>query len=112
MVDRTSQATHDAYERIHAEPEFTELKRRFVRFVVPTTIAFMVWYLLFVVLSNWAPGFMSTPVFGNINVALLFGLLQFVSTFGIAIAYARFANSRLDPLSTRLRDGFDQEVGK
>ena len=32
-------------------------------------------------MSNWATGFMSTQVVGNINVALVFGLLQFVTTF-------------------------------
>jgi len=47
---------------------------------------------------------MAIKVFGNVNVALVFGLLQFVSTFGIALAYGRFANRRLDPLAQELRD--------
>ena len=38
---------------------------------------------------------------GNINVALIFGLLQFVSTFLIAALYGRFANRKLDPLGQR-----------
>ena len=44
-------------------------------------------------MSNWATDFMGTKVVGNINVALVFGLLQFVSTFLIAFLYARYANS-------------------
>jgi uncharacterized membrane protein (DUF485 family) len=55
---------------------------------------------------------MSTKVVGNINVALVFGLLQFVSTFLIAGLYARYANNKLDPLAAQLRarvtDGGDQ----
>ena len=38
---------------------------------------------------------------GHVNVALIFGLLQFVSTFVIAALYGRFANRKLDPLAQR-----------
>ena len=51
-------------------------------------------------------------MFGNINVALVFGLLQFVSTFTIAYFYARHANKSLDPLAAKLRDEFEQEAGR
>ena len=59
------------------------------------TVALLTWYLLYVVLSAFARGFMSTTLFGNINVALVFGLLQFVTTFGIAVLYSRYADRRL-----------------
>jgi uncharacterized membrane protein (DUF485 family) len=36
-------------------------------------------------------------------VALVFGLLQFVSTFLIAWLYSRYASRRLDPLAEQLR---------
>jgi uncharacterized membrane protein (DUF485 family) len=74
------------------------------------TAAFLAWYLLYVVLSGWARGFMGTKVFGNINVALIFGILQFVSTFLIAWAYSRHAATKLDPLADELRD--EVEGGK
>jgi uncharacterized membrane protein (DUF485 family) len=73
-------------------------------FVFPMTIAFLLWYALYVILSAYARGFMGTKVVGNINVALIFGLLQFVTTFLIAWLYARFANRRLDPLADEIRD--------
>jgi uncharacterized membrane protein (DUF485 family) len=88
---------------VQASADFQELRRRYRSWVFPVTIAFLVWYLLYVVLSAWARDFMGTKVFGNINVALIFGILQFVSTFVIAWAYARHADRRLDPLSTKLR---------
>jgi uncharacterized membrane protein (DUF485 family) len=65
-----------------------------------------------VICNNWARGFMDTQVVGHINVALVFGLLQFASTFIIAILYARHAGKSLDPLATKLRDEFDQETGR
>lgn len=112
MAERISPEAHAAYQRIHATDEFAELKRSYLRFVVPLTIAFMAWYLLYVLMSNYADDFMGTKVFGNINVALIFGLLQFVTTFGIAIWYARFAARRMDPIADRLRDEFDKETAR
>ncbi|HYJ69600.1 MAG TPA: DUF485 domain-containing protein [Nocardioidaceae bacterium] len=112
MVEETSAQQHDAYERIHASDEFAELKRRYIGFAFPWTVAFMVWYLLYVVASNWATDFMDTQVVGNINVALVFGLGQFVSTFLIAWLYARHANRSLDPISAKLRAEYDEEVNR
>ena len=51
---------------------------------------------------------MSTQVVGNINVGLVFGLLQFVTTFVLAWLYARFANSRLDPLARVLDEEYEK----
>ena len=67
------------------------------------TVAFFAWYALYVVLSAYARDFMGTKVFGNINVALVFGLLQFVTTFLIAWLYARFASRRARPGRRRIR---------
>ena len=111
MVENVSSAAHQSYQRLHATGEFAELKRSYLGFVVPVTVGFMVWYFLYVVLSNWAPGFMGTKVFGNINVALVFGILQFVSTFASAWAYQRFSARRMDPLADHLKGEFDREVG-
>jgi uncharacterized membrane protein (DUF485 family) len=74
------------------------------------TIAFFTWYLLYVVLSGWARDFMAINVLGNINMALVLGLLQFVSTFGIAWAYARFAEKRLDPLADEIRHEVEGKI--
>ena len=97
------------YDRLHESPDFIELRKRYRGFVIPATVAFLTWYLLYVVMSNWATGFMDTKVVGNINVALVFGLLQFVSTFGIAWLYARHANTHLDPIAERLEARYDEE---
>ncbi|MCW2832362.1 MAG: hypothetical protein JWN68_315 [Nocardioides sp.] len=105
-------ARHDpVYDRLHATPEFIELRKRYRGFVIPATVAFLAWYLLYVVMSNWASGFMNTKLFGNINVALIFGLLQFATTFGLAFLYSRFSNSRLDPLARELEQSYVDQAG-
>lgn len=90
------------YVAFRDRPEFHELKHRFRRFVFPLAIAFMLWFLLYVVLAAFAHEFMATPLLG-MNVGLWFGLAQFVTTFAITMAYVRFANRRLDPRTTALR---------
>ena len=112
MTDETSTNRHEAYARIYENPEFKELRKRYSSFVVPMMIAFLVWYFLYVVCSNWATDFMSTKVAGNINIALVFGILQFVTTFLIAYLYARHARTKLDPIANKLRAQFDEEVGQ
>ncbi len=100
-------ARHDpVYDELHASAEFAELKRRYRGFAFPATVAFLVWYLLYVVLSNWGGEFMNHKVAGHINVALIFGLLQFVTTFGLAWYYSRFSATKLDPLARELDERY------
>jgi uncharacterized membrane protein (DUF485 family) len=83
--------------------EFADLRRRLRGFVFPMTAFFLIWYFLYVLLAAFAPGFMSLRLVGNINVGLVFGLLQFVTTFVITTSYVRFANRHLDPISSQIR---------
>jgi len=92
------------YEEVQESAEFAELRRRFRRFVFPMTALFLAWYFLYVLLAAYATDFMATKVFGNINVGLIFGLLQFVSTFAITMIYARWADREFDATAERLRD--------
>ena len=96
--------TPEEYAQAQASPEFVELKRRFRRFAFPMTVAFLAWYLLYVLLSTYAPDFMATPVFGNVNLGLLLGLAQFVSTFVITHLYVAHANKRTDPIADEMRN--------
>lgn len=101
---------HDpVYDQLAAADEFHALRKKYLAFVVPATVAFLVWYLLYVFMSNWAEDFMNTQVVGHINVALVFGLLQFVSTFGIAWGYARYMNTNVDPLARGLERRYNEE---
>ncbi|MCX4387734.1 DUF485 domain-containing protein [Micromonospora peucetia] len=94
----------DRYVAVQRSDEFAGLRRTLRGFIFPMTIAFFLWYALYVILSAYARDFMGTKLFGsNINVALVFGLLQFVSTFLIAWLYSRFADRKIDPIADRIR---------
>jgi uncharacterized membrane protein (DUF485 family) len=102
MADVTHHPETD-YQRVQSSAEFQALRRRFRNFVFPMTAFFLSWYLLYVLLADYAHDFMSTRVWGNITVGLLFGLGQFVSTFAITMIYASWANKRQDAVAERLR---------
>lgn len=101
--------TPEEFTEVQESAEFGELRRSYRSFAFPLTIAFIVWYLLYVLLSNYAGDFMGAKLFGNINVALVFGVLQFVTTFLIAWWYSRHAAAKLDPkaeaIKTRMEGG-------
>lgn len=100
----TGQPTAEEYLRIQGSAEFSQLRRNFRAFSIPMAIAFMVWYFGYVLASAFATDVMSTPVIGSLNLGLLWGLLQFATTFLITWLYIRRAYRKLDPISTKLRD--------
>jgi len=102
-----AQLNDPLYASLAASEDFKELRSRYRGFVFPATAAFLLWYLAYVCLSNWAPGFMGTAVIGTVNWGLLLGLLQFATTFAIAWYYARYAATHFDPLADRIKARYD-----
>ena len=96
-------ATADPWVTAQRSPEFVQMRKKLRGFVFPMTAFFLSWYFLYVLLAAFAPDFMGTPVFGNVNVGLLFGLGQFVSTFAITMAYRSWANKKYDHSAEQLR---------
>lgn len=101
---------HVDFGKIQQSETFTKLRRKQRSFVFPVLIACLVWYFGYVLLAAYAREFMATPVFGSINVGLLLGLAQVVTTFGVTMWYVRFANKELDPIAAEIRD--DVAAGK
>ncbi|MBG0718585.1 DUF485 domain-containing protein [Microbacterium sp. 2C] len=100
------------YIAVEQSASFVELKRRHRSFVWPLTIAFLVWYFAYVLLSSFAAEFMGTRVWGDITIGLLLGLGQFVTTFAITMAYVSYANRRVDPLSAEIRGELEKQEAK
>lgn len=98
------------FGRVQASPEFARLRKVFRSFAFPMTVVFLVWYFAFILLSTLAPGFMAIKVAGLFNVGILFGLLQFVSTFLITWLYFRHMNKNVDPIATSLREDLEGSI--
>ncbi|MFC8276608.1 DUF485 domain-containing protein [Streptomyces sp. NPDC057271] len=93
----------DIYLEVQRSPAFQEVRSRYRRFVIPAALAFLIWYLAYVVAATAAPGLMARPVLGSVNVAMLAGLGQFLTTFLLTWAYARHARLRRDRAALELR---------
>lgn len=92
------------FTEVQRSPELQELRKRQRSFIFPMAVLFLLWYFAYVLLADYAHDFMSTQVWGNINIGLILGLLQFVSTFGITMWYVSYANRRMDPIAADLRE--------
>lgn len=100
------------YIAVERSPRFLTLKRTQRSFIFPLAAFFLVWYFVYVLLAAFATDFMAQRVWGDITVGLLFGLGQFVTTFGITMAYVAFANRKLDPLATEIREDLEKAQGE
>lgn len=100
------------FQQVQASPEFSRLRRTQRSFAFPMAVVFLVWYFVYVLLAAYAPEFMAIKVWGNINIGIVFGLLQFVSTFAITAAYVSFSNRRLDPQAVAIRENLEDRLAQ
>jgi uncharacterized membrane protein (DUF485 family) len=107
LPSREAAASDLDFLQIQASPEFQELRSRLRRFVFPMSAVFLIWYAAYVMLGAFAHDFMAIKVWGNVNVGLLVGLGQFLTTFIITGIYVRFANRELDPRAEAIRTEFE-----
>ncbi|NLE98007.1 MAG: DUF485 domain-containing protein [Propionibacterium sp.] len=92
------------FHRVQSGPDFQRLRKTFRSFAFPMTVVFMVWYAAFVLSSVFATDWMSQKLVGNVTIGLVFGLLQFISTFLITYLYIRHMNKKVDPIAVKLRE--------
>jgi uncharacterized membrane protein (DUF485 family) len=98
------------WNQIAASPAFKELIKAKLKFIVPATIFFIVYYFALPLLVGYAPGLMNRRVFGSVNVAYLFALSQFFMAWIIALLYVRAA-SRHDRMARGIIEARDEKRG-
>ena len=76
---------------IERTPEFRALVRAKRAFIIPATVFFVVYYFALPALVGYWPDLMSARIAGNINLAYLFALSQFVMAWVIMAVYVRRA---------------------
>ncbi|MFF4269934.1 DUF485 domain-containing protein [Streptomyces sp. NPDC001536] len=103
QAEREEAAAADVYLQVQRSAAFQEVRARYRRFVVPACVAFFGWYVGYVVTATTAPGLMARPVAGAVNVAMVAGLGQFLTTFLLTWAYSRHARLRRDRAALELR---------
>lgn len=93
-----------SWEGLEKTDEFRRLINARKRFVLPATVFFLAYYFLLPLANGLAPGFMRTDVIGNINIAYLFALSQFVMAWVLAYLYMRQATTVFDRLAAAVRE--------
>jgi len=91
------------WDRVAESREFRDLMATKKIFIVPAFLFFLVYYFLLPILVGYAPQFMSTKVWGNVNLAYLFALSQFFMAWIIAGLYVR-AGDNFDKISKDIID--------
>jgi uncharacterized membrane protein (DUF485 family) len=89
------------WEHVAALDEFKALVVAKLRFIVPATLFFLIYYFALPVLVGYAPRVMATKVAGVVNVAYLFALSQFFMAWILAALYLRVAG-RFDEMARQL----------
>jgi len=95
---KPDQNEQSVWDRVAASHEFRDLMATKKIFIIPAFIFFLVYYFLLPLLVGYAPQFMSTKVWGNVNLAYLFALSQFFMAWTIAGLYVR-AGDDFDEIS-------------
>src|SRR5436190_426255 len=98
MTTPRNQMQGNLWREIASAREFQELLRAKRRVIVPATLFFIIYYFALPVLVGYAPVLMERKVIGNINLAYVFALSQFLVAWGIAALYLRAA-SRFDAMA-------------
>jgi uncharacterized membrane protein (DUF485 family) len=99
------------WQRAQRSDDFVQLKRTYRSFAFPLVTAGLAFYFTYVLLTAFARGFVNTRVFdSNITIGFVLGLLQFFGTFLAAWWYSRFANSKLDPVSSVVKAEVEAEL--
>ena len=97
------------WEAIERSPEFQELVHRRRSFVIPCTVFFLSWYMGFIVVCAYAPGFMGDSVYQGLTVGYCLALTQFLMVFVLGIWYLRKADREFDPLAERAIEAYAGE---
>ena len=108
MPAETNAPSSGQWEKIANHPGFAELKRAKLRFIIPATIFFMVYYMALPIMVGFFPELMKKPVLGKVNWAYLFALSQFIMTWVVCGLYVRVAR-RWDKMTTELLNSLNQD---
>jgi uncharacterized membrane protein (DUF485 family) len=103
--------TASEWDALAKDPQFVALLRARRRFIVPSTIFFLLFYLALPLGVVCVPDLMRRTAFGPLTVAYAFGLAQFIMAWILLAAYmmrARSFDARAQALVTRASADFER----
>lgn len=110
--ERTADEDADVvnWNHVAASNEFKSLVKAKLKFIIPATAFFLVYFFALPVLVGYAPDLMNRRVVGSVNVAYLFALSQFFMAWIVALLYVRAAR-RHDQMARKIADDLEEKRG-
>ena len=96
---------------IEQSTEFRELTARRRRFLIPATVFFLAFFLVYLLLTAYAQGFMGTEILG-MPLAFLLAVAQVVMTWVVTALYLRAADRDFEPLERRAAEAASARVAE
>src|SRR5438045_7512236 len=90
-----AQVTSIDWQKIASSRDFSELIREKRNFILPATIFFLVYYFGFLVFIGYFPTIAETNVIGNINIAYLSALSEFVMAWVLVYLYVKIGRAHV-----------------
>ena len=93
---------------LHEHPDFQSMRGGFRTFGAIAVTLVVGGFLLYVLLSSFAPGVMDQPLVGRLTVGLVLGLAQFAIMAFAVWRYTVHMERHVDPAARRLRAELDR----
>ncbi|RXH26304.1 hypothetical protein XH99_20395 [Bradyrhizobium nanningense] len=72
-----------------------------LRYLVPMTVMFMTCYIGLTILAAFDKGVVGTKIIGSVNLGFVLIAVNYLLSWGLAIAYGFIAQNKFDPLAAR-----------
>ncbi|MFF7892991.1 DUF485 domain-containing protein [Streptomyces sp. NPDC007907] len=93
-----------AHEPHRDDADLTALRSAYRLLRRISTLTALGSFVVYVVLSCYAPGLMGSKVTGELSLGMALGILQLVVTFAAVFWYGRSAQRSVDPLARAVRE--------
>ncbi|MFF8933338.1 DUF485 domain-containing protein [Streptomyces paradoxus] len=93
-----------AHETHREDADLTALRSAYRLLRRISTLTALGSFVVYVVLSCYAPGLMGSKVTGELSLGMALGILQLVVTFAAVFWYGRSAQRSVDPLARAVRE--------
>lgn len=90
-VASPAQVSDVNWQAVEDDRDFRELIHEKRNFIIPATIFFLVYYFGFLVLVGYFPSVVDVNVIGNINLAYIIAISEFIMAWVIVYLYVRRA---------------------
>jgi uncharacterized membrane protein (DUF485 family) len=92
-------------------PEFRELLDRRRRFLLPATIFWLAFFLTYLFLAAFAPGFMGEQIVEGLTVGFVLSVAQVLMTWTVTVLSIRRSDREFEPLEQRAAEVAQEPAG-